>query len=60
MEEARDLARRKALNNILQRLEKEPIILNSQFDLVEANQEENLVRIKVVVEVEEDIAIRRE
>ena len=59
IEEAKELAREKALESILQQLGKEVIIMNSNLKLIQTS-EENMLRIKAVLEVEEDIATRRE
>ena len=58
--QAKELAKEKAVESILQRLAKEVIIMNSDLRLIQFNEEKNILRVKAVVEVEEDIAIRRE
>ena len=57
--QAKEIAKEKALESILQQLEKEVIIMNSDLKLINA-KEENLLRVKAILEVEEDIATRRE
>ncbi|WP_027338654.1 sporulation protein YqfD [Halonatronum saccharophilum] len=65
LEEERDLdiaktiAKEEAVESILQGLSKEAIILNSKLELIE-NKDEGLIRVKALLEVEEDISIRRE
>lgn len=58
--QAKKLSRKRALDNILQRLTKKPIILNSEFKLINVNQTEKVVRMKGIIEIKEDIAVRRE
>ncbi|AGB41800.1 sporulation protein YqfD [Halobacteroides halobius DSM 5150] len=58
--QAKELAKERAIDSILQRIEKEAIILNSKLKLIETNNNEQLVRIKALVEVEEEIGTRRE
>ena len=60
IKQAKELAKEKAVESILQRLAKEVIIMNSDLRLIQFNEEKNILRVKAVVEVEEDIAIRRE
>ncbi|MBM7556240.1 sporulation protein YqfD [Halanaerobacter jeridensis] len=57
--QVKKLAKEKAVESILQQLAKEVIIMNSDLKLIEF-KEDNLLRVKAVVEVEKDIAIRRE
>ena len=59
IEAAKKLAKEKAVESILQQLGKEVIIMNSDLKLIKT-KEENLLRVKAVLEVEEDIATRRE
>ena len=60
VEQAKELAKEKAVESILQQLTKEVIIMNSELKLIKTKKEENLVRVKAILEVEEDIATRRE
>ncbi len=58
--QAKQLSRKRALDNILQRLTKKPIILNSEFKLINTNKNDKIVRTKGIIELKEDIAVRRE
>ena len=58
--QAKEIAKQKAVKSILQQLAKEVIIMNSDLKLIKTKKEENLVRVKAILEVEEDIATRRE
>ncbi|MGM0501000.1 MAG: sporulation protein YqfD [Bacillota bacterium] len=59
IEQAKKIAKEKAVESILQPLAKEVIIMNSNLKLISNQREKNLLRVKAVLEVEEDIAIRR-
>lgn len=52
------LAKEDAVKSILQGISKEAIILNSKLWLIDS--EDNLIRVKALLEVEEDIGVRRE
>ncbi|MGM0369690.1 MAG: sporulation protein YqfD [Bacillota bacterium] len=60
IERAKEIAKEKAIESILQQVPKEVIIMNSDLKLIKLKQEEKLFRVKAVVEVEEDITARRE
>ena len=58
---AKKLAKKKAIESVLHQLSKEAIILNSKIKWLKANEEkEDIIRVKSLIEVEEDIGIRRE
>ena len=58
--QAKEIAKEKAVESILQQLAKEVIIMNSNLKLVETEKEKSLFRVKAILEVEEDIVTRRE
>ncbi|WP_018247793.1 sporulation protein YqfD [Orenia marismortui] len=58
---SKKLAKEEAVESILQGLSKEAIILNSKLKLIELDTEDNnIIRVKALLEVEEEIGIRRE
>ncbi|GAB6138336.1 sporulation protein YqfD [Halanaerobaculum tunisiense] len=60
LKQAKQIAKEKAVNSILQGLDKEAIILNSKLELITRDNNQQLVRVKALVEVEEEIGVRRE
>ncbi|GAB6100253.1 sporulation protein YqfD [Halanaerocella petrolearia] len=58
--EAKQVAKEKAIDRILQGVEKKAIILNSKLKLIKVDNEDKLIRVKALVEVEEEIGTRRE
>ncbi|WP_408954865.1 sporulation protein YqfD [Natroniella sp. ANB-PHB2] len=59
VEVAKEIAKARAIDDVLQKISQEAKILNSKLKLINLEQE-NLIRIKALVEVKEDIGIRRE
>ncbi|MCK8826978.1 sporulation protein YqfD [Natroniella acetigena] len=59
VEIAKKIAKERAIDDVLEKINQEAKILNSELKLIKLEQE-NLIRIKALIEVEEDIGTRRE
>ncbi len=58
---AKKISKEEAVKSILQQIGKDAIILNTKLKLIELeSNDNNIIRVKALVEVEEDIAVRRE
>ncbi|MCK8815926.1 sporulation protein YqfD [Natroniella sulfidigena] len=59
LEIAKEVAKERAIDNLLQQVSQEAKILNSELRLINL-EDDNLIRVKALLEVEEDIGTRRE
>ncbi|PRX28342.1 hypothetical protein BX659_11375 [Orenia metallireducens] len=61
LDTAKQIAKEEAVESILQGVSKEAIILNSKLKLIDlAGEDNNIIRVKALLEIEEEIGIRRE
>jgi len=61
LDTAKQIAKEEAVESILQGISKEAIILNSKLKLIDlAGEDNNIIRVKALLEIEEEIGVRRE
>nr|WP_239559101.1 sporulation protein YqfD [Sporohalobacter salinus] len=58
--EAKQLAKRKALQKVLDEIDEEAVVINKEFEIISENQEvNNIIRVKALVTTKEDIALQK-